>query len=768
MLITLTKPNKEPCATCPYNSCTYVKGSGKAGGIMLVGEAPGPEELKVRVPFIGKSGKLLTKVLKEVGIDRDNVWITNTVKCMCDPMETPKAKTIKLCAQYLWEEIKQVNPQLIVTLGRVPASALTKVKALGRERGSLHYTPTGIPIVVTYHPAYILRNPVAIRELRKDLQFASDYTKQRAEITYQPIQWQRVRPEDTSALITKYQPEHYSAVAYDVETFSRDNTLLCLGLSFEEGKAHVLDPNSVSWYATQLTQLFKNKDCIAHNKAFDYNVLRKYGVVMGKTVDTMLQSYILNGTVSAEVKSIHGLKRLVREELRIFDDYTKDIDPYYPTELHKAPLEVLYNYNAHDAGYTYLLHQAHSAKLTEQNNTYLEEILYPALEVVTEMENNGIKVDVPLLQEMQQELTEETNYLQRRARWLTGVDINLKSSGQMLWLLYEKLQLPVPMLSKKGTLTASREAINILLDFYPNHPILNLLLAYRDKEKMLGTFVKRFLLDRDAQDRIHCNFNLNATATGRMSASNPNLQQVSRGSLRNAFIATPNYKLINGDMAQAEIYGWAYLSGDQVLIDILRSGMDMHKSTASLMFNLKLEDVTKSQRTAAKCLSFGSVYGMSALRLARILKCNVIEAEELQEQFFRAYPQATAWLKETPQQIKNNNGIYTTIFGKELRFDIEGSFEEMKKKMTNYPVQNLANEVTMQAAVKFNELIKAGKLGDTRILLMVHDSIVPETREDVKAVGEELRKCMEYEYIPGFPLRADVECGPSWGTLTPI
>jgi DNA polymerase-1 len=299
------------------------------------------------------------------------------------------------------------------------------------------------------------------------------------------------------------------------------------------------------------------------------------------------------------------------------------------------------------------------------------------------------------------------------------------------------------------------------------HPIVDLLLQYRATKKLHSTYIQALLEAADENGRVHTTFNLHGTVTGRLSSSNPvNLQNIPRESdIRKIFIATPGFTIVEGDLAQAEVRGLAYYSRDRNLIDNILSGMDMHVRTACLMFNVRPEEVTKDMRQAAKRLTFGVIYQMSAESLAHELNISTTEAEELIERFFSAYPQAREWIEAIKQEALRV-GKVATPFGRTRRFGVitDTNRSEVLRQAVNAPIQSLASDVTLTA------LIKAGKElwgnPSTRLLLTVHDSILLETREDPVEVALWLRRIMSAPVLDGnVPFAADVKIGQSWGSL---
>lgn len=755
------------CTQCPLNEGIQVPGAGPpTADIVFVGEAPGAQELRERRPFIGPSGKLLDAVLEQAGISRSDVFVDNSVVCMTNPPRKPKAKEVRLCRERLHESVRAHKPKVVVALGKVAMTALLGInKPLGEESGSVRYVDSlGTHVIVTYHPAAVLRTPKLHRNLLKDVCKAKAVAESPTGVVQVPIKvgYEVIdNPDRLREFLNS--TDRCPRVALDVEN-APDNTLLCLGLSVEPGKTVVVTDSTLlnKDCCYKLSNWLRSKTCVGQNIKHDINVLRQADIFGARTgEDTMLASYILDATVGG-----HGLKQLVREHLDYYEDYAAPLDKYKDIGYDQCPRNELYRYNAHDAALTLLLSERLTEKLDADSKRVLQNILYPASDVLAAMEYRGVLTNVPYLNSLDEKLAAEIDSITKQLHEVAGVEFNPNSVPQLLDVMYKRLELPVP-----ARWSTDKEALQLLVDV-TGHPFPALMLEYRARKKFHSTTVRGLLSAVDSAGRAHTTFNLHTTATGRLSSSNPlNLQNVGREpEARNIFIPAPGATMIEIDLKQAEIRGWCWLSRDEALRKAIVSGTDLHTATACLMFGLAPGTVQKSQRTAAKRLSFGVLYQMTPQKLAAELKVSVPEAVELQRKFFAAYSQGYAWINKIQQQCLKDK-MYKTFFGRTLRFVVtQATQAEAMRKFVNYPVQNLASDITLSALIRVHNRITRGDFGRTKLLLTVHDSLLLETFEkNPVQIAREIVMEVERDVLDDWlPFEADGAIGPAWGALEQV
>ena len=728
--------------------------------LVLVGEAPGDTEVLEGKPFVGRAGQLLNKVLEEVGIDRDACYITNAVNCRPVPHRAPKAKEIVACRNRLIAEIRQRAPRMVVALGNAAVQALMGRHNMGDVHGTVNWcADVNAFVVPTYHPAAVLRSPGYYIDLIRDMQRAALYLHEKKVLTSvaQEVEYVTLHNHDHVLELVE-RLESLSEVAVDVETAS-DGSLLCIGLAWRGDKAVVVTKDALVDKRTvpMLNSALKGKVLIGHNLKFDVKQLWRAGVSDVRVgEDTMLMSYTLD-----ERPGVHKLKPLVRQYLNV-PDYDAPIREYYSHMEDCPPIE-LWKYNAYDAAYTYALRNVLRRELDADGTWLLHNVLYPAANVLACMEYTGIMVDREYLQGLASKLRDETQTLEQEMYHLIGRQFNPRSQKQLAQLLYHDLRLPIP----DGRWSTDKDALAVIQDF---HPLPAKILEYRGKLKMLRTYVEALLDAADDEGRVHTNFNLHGTVTGRLSSSDPiNLQNIPRTEeARNAFIATPGYTLVEADLSQAEVRVLAWYCKDPNLIKALAEGGDLHIRTASIMFRKKPEEVTKDLRQAAKRLSFATIYGQSVEALAKELGVSVTEAKELQEQFFSAFPRAREWIK-AQQELALATGVVTTPFRRKRRFEYitRDNKAEVLRQAVNAPIQSVASDITLSALIRVGH--KLGNNQNTRLLITVHDSILLETTEDPIEVARWMKQEMVGDVLDNtVPFDADVKIGPRWGSLKEV
>lgn len=728
--------------------------------LVLVGEAPGDTEVLEGKPFVGRAGQLLNKVLEEVGIDRDACYITNAVNCRPVPHRAPKAKEIAACRNRLIAEIRQRAPRMVVALGNAAVQALMGRHNMGDVHGTVNWcADVNAFVVPTYHPAAVLRSPGYYIDLIRDMQRVALYLHEKKVLTSvaQEVEYVTLHNHDHVLELVE-RLESLSEVAVDVETAS-DGSLLCIGLAWRGDKAVVVTKDALVDKRTvpMLNSALKGKVLIGHNLKFDVKQLWRAGVSDVRVgEDTMLMSYTLD-----ERPGVHKLKPLVRQYLNV-PDYDAPIREYYSRMEDCPPIE-LWKYNAHDAAYTYALRSVLRRELDADGTWLLHNVLYPAANVLACMEYTGIMVDREYLQGLASKLRDETQTLEQEMYHLIGRQFNPRSQKQLAQLLYHDLGLPIP----DGRWSTDKDALAAIQDF---HPLPAKILEYRGKLKMLRTYVEALLDAADDEGRVHTNFNLHSTVTGRLSSSDPiNLQNIPRTEeARNAFIATPGYTLVEADLSQAEVRVLAWYCKDPNLIKALAEGGDVHIRTACIMFRKKPKEVTKELRQAAKRLSFATIYGQSVEALAKELGVSVTEAKELQEQFFGTFPRAREWIK-AQQDLALATGVVTTPFRRKRRFEYitRDNKAEVLRQAVNAPIQSLASDITLTALIRMGH--KLGNSQSTRLLLTVHDSILLETPEDPVEIARWVKWEMVSQVLDGtVPFDADVKIGARWGELKEV
>ncbi|MDO5733736.1 MAG: DNA polymerase I [Eubacteriales bacterium] len=417
------------------------------------------------------------------------------------------------------------------------------------------------------------------------------------------------------------------------------------------------------------------------------------------------------------------------------------------------------------------LAEEQSEALAEKGMTELAyEIEFPLAELLARMELSGIYVDRAELKSFAEELSEEVSALEKQIYELAGSEFNLNSSQQLAKVLYEDLALPSGKKTKSGYAST---AVDELKRLEAEHPIIPLLLQYRELSKLLNGFVLSLDKYIESDGRIHTHFNQLLTATGRLSSAEPNLQNIPIRSekgreIRRVFKATPGKLLLSADYSQIELRLLAAFSGDENLTKAFREGQDIHRMTALNLFP-ELEEIGQRERAIAKTVNFSIVYGISAFSLAGDLKLSVAEAKRYIDSYHRSYPKVQPWL-DAQVKAAEESGYVSTMLGRrralpELKAKNYNSRQYAVRQAMNAPVQGSAADLIKVAMLKVDRAIRKAKL-DAKLILQIHDELILELDPaDLSAVSELLHQEMIEAYDIGLPLETSLDEGESWYEL---
>ncbi len=503
----------------------------------------------------------------------------------------------------------------------------------------------------------------------------------------------------------------------------------------------------------------------AQNWKFDARVLGRYGFqVAGPTGDPMVAAYLLD-PVRGSYKLDDLAQRLLQHHMIAYADIAEGLHHFG-----YVPLEKAVTYAAEDADATLRLAIRLRAELESEGMLALyDELELPLAPVLARMEDRGILLDGHVLARLSEELSQRIADSEVKCHTLAGEEFNLGSPKQLGVILFDKMGLPPSKKTKTGYSTDVTVLEKLSLQ---GHEIAQSLLAWRHDSKLRSTYTD--VLPTLAWDdgRIHTNFRQTRTATGRLASNEPNLQNIPIRTedgrrIREAFVAAPGHRLISADYSQVELRLLAHLSEDPILLESFQAGEDIHRRTASEIFDVPPLMVSADQRRAAKAINFGIVYGMGQLRLARELSIPRAEAKEYLERFRGRYEGITAW-QDAVLKAAHENGYVTTMLGRrrpipELRSPSARDVAQGERIATNTPVQGSAADLLKLAMIRIDaELMK--HFPEARLLLTVHDELVLEVPEDqVQAVSELTRSSMEKVYPVAVPLLVDLGVGAHWG-----
>jgi DNA polymerase I len=506
---------------------------------------------------------------------------------------------------------------------------------------------------------------------------------------------------------------------------------------------------------------------IGQHVKYEWLVLRKYDIdYQGVLFDTMLMSYVLDPG-----KPSHGLDALALEYLRYQTITFEDVAGKGKKQItfDKVTIDVALRYASEDADVAFQLAATMEPLLEQRGLRGLHDTLeLPLTYVLADLEQIGICVDASILQEQGVELDIEIKALQDQLdAYNDGEELNANSPKQLREVLFEKLNLPI----KKRTQSGPSTDQEVLEQLAPMHPLPELILEYRQLSKLKTTYIDALpALIRADTHRVHTDFNQNVAATGRLSSSNPNLQNIpirtARGrQIRKAFVPQAGWKLITADYSQIELRIMAHLSEDPSMLQAYQQGLDVHALTASRIFGIEVKDVTREQRGIGKTINFGVLYGMGAHRLANELKITHTEAKTYIENYFAQFEKISTFFEELVHKAERT-GEAVTMFGRRRalpEIHSKGGLRAFAERVAmNSPIQGTAADIIKLAMVSLQAKIKAQGL-PLHMLLQVHDELVFECApEAVEAACALIKAEMEGVYTLKAPLKVDIAVGDTW------
>ncbi len=574
------------------------------------------------------------------------------------------------------------------------------------------------------------------------------------------------------------------AFAFDTETTSIDYMEAKLvGLSFccEAGKAaYVPMAHNYEGAPVQLAMelvlskirpLLENpeKTIIGQNLKYDISVMARHGVsIKAKVIDTMLESYVLNS-----VASRHNMDALALNYLGLSTVHFEDIAGKGVKQLtfNQIELDKAGHYAAEDADITFRLHQVLWPRLQAEGRlaSVYQDIEIPLVPILSDVERGGVLLDEEQLKLQSRELEKRLHELEQEAYGLAGEEFNLGSPKQLQQIFFEKLGLPVIKKTPKGQPSTAEP---VLQELALDYPLPKVIMEYRGLSKLKSTYTDQ-LPKQIAQStgRIHTSYHQAVTATGRLSSSDPNLQNIPIRTqegrrVRRAFIAPDGYKIMAADYSQIELRIMAHLSQDKGLIHAFKNGLDIHKATAAEVFGGAVSDVSDDHRRSAKAINFGLIYGMSAFGLSRQLNISRGAAQDYIDLYFNRYPGVKDYMDRT-RALAADQGYVETIFGRRLYLpEIRASNfqrrQAAERTAINAPMQGTAADIIKKAMITVHGWLASSNL-DTRMTMQVHDELVLEVPEgNVQEVASGVEKLMSSAVELCIPLVVEAGVGDNW------
>ncbi len=573
--------------------------------------------------------------------------------------------------------------------------------------------------------------------------------------------------------------------AFDTETTSLnylDARLVGLSFAIEPGTAAYLPlvhdyigapeqldfDNTLSLFKPLLEDSEQHK--VGQNLKYDRHILLNHGIdLQGIEHDTMLESYVLDSTATR-----HDMDSLAEKHLGRTTIHFEDIAGKGKKQLtfNEIDLEQAGPYAAEDADITIQLHQTLYPQL-EATPTLLSvyrSLEIPLLPVINTLERNGVNIDIWMLQQQSDQLAHQINKAEQQAHAIAEETFNLGSPKQLGAILYDKLELPVLKKTPKGQPSTAESVLQDLAD--DGYELPQVIMAYRSLSKLKSTYTDRLPEQvNKSTGRIHTSYHQAVTATGRLSSSDPNLQNIPIRSeegrkIREAFVAPEGYTILAADYSQIELRIMAHLSQDAGLLSAFAAGEDIHRHTASEIFNVNLDDVTDDQRRSAKAINFGLIYGMSSHGLSKQLGIDRTQAADYMHVYFERYPGVKNYMNTTRDQAKHD-GYVETLFGRRLYLPEINSSNGMRRQYAertaiNAPMQGTAADIIKRAMIAIQTWL-ASEPTDIRMIMQVHDELVFEVpTEQLSTAQETIEGYMERAADLAVPLEVGIGTGINW------
>ena len=574
-------------------------------------------------------------------------------------------------------------------------------------------------------------------------------------------------------------------IAFDTETTSlnyMDAELVGVSFCIEEGEAaYVPVAHDYPDAPTQLSREFvldalkpilesSNIIKVGQYIKYDKNVLANYDITLnGIGFDTMLESYVLNSTAQRHDMDSLALAYLGHKTIHFEDIAGKGAKQL---TFNQIALEEAGPYAAEDADITLRLHNIIWAKLKEipELKNLLIDVEVPLACVLSRMEQEGVLIDSQRLSQQSQDLAARIAELEKEVHEEAGEPFNLGSTKQLQHILFEKMSLPIIKKTPKGAPSTSED---VLQELALEYPLPKKIMEYRGLTKLKNTYTDKLpKMINHRTGRVHTSYHQAITATGRLSSTDPNLQNIPIRNeegrrVRQAFVPRKGNKFVAADYSQIELRIMAHLSGDKGLLDAFAHGKDIHKATASEVFGVPLDEVTTEQRRSAKAINFGLIYGMSAFGLAKQLNIPRNEAQKYMDLYFERYPGVLEYMDSTRESAKEK-GYVETVFGRRLYLpDIKASNGARRKgaerAAINAPMQGTAADIIKMAMIKVDDWISKNAADDVTMMMQVHDELVFEIKEDkVDSYVKTINTLMESAATLNVPLVVEAGVGENW------
>jgi uracil-DNA glycosylase family 4 len=787
------------CERCFLHETTErvcVMGSGNPKSkIMIIGEAPGENESNTGRVFSGRAGQLLDTLLTEAGLDRDEVYVTNVVKCRPPENRRPDRVEFESCRLYLEREAAEVDPRWVLLLGNAALQAVAKKSGITTKRGVRLEIKDPVwaerEVMATFHPAYILRNPGQHSTLAEDVKRFARMIK--GEFQVVPVRSKYVGNIATVKWLRRQLDAlpPGSVVSYDVENRGRpwesEWDIVCLGVSWDGETSYVVplshpqSPFRSRWrdILRYLGPSLRRVDTklVAQNGKHDNQQLAGARVFLEHRFDIMLAAHLLDEN---RPKNLGFLSQSV-----LGADVYKGMVETKPDKIMKEPLKKICAYNGYDVGYTHQIYPRLREELLEQPRLtrLYAKLMMPASHVIQQVETAGMYVDKKRLYHrmavLQGEIDDRKAVLHENLpksmqKDSKGDPFNFNSTQQLGRWLFSKKGLGLsPLETTKSGAPSTKEAV---LLHYHEHPAIRALLEYRTLQlKWMNTYLLPWSLKLDTRSRLHTTYKLYGTVTGRLSGD---LQQVPRDSfIRTVIGAPPGWCFVQADYSQIELRIAAHVSKDRRMRRAFLTGEDLHLAMAASLTGKLPKDVTKEERKLAKAVNFGFLYGMFPKKFQAYafenygVVVSLPEAELARQKYFSMFRDLEAW-HDRQKRVAHNYHRVVSPLGRirhlpDILSSDNGVRMEAERQAINSPVQATASDLMLFSMVQLQpqldprQAFLVGTLHDA-IFLQVREEAVEDLVPVVKDVMENLPLKKTFGLDLDIPIISEVEYDQHW------
>lgn len=776
------------CNDCPFKmyECVDIpEPASKEVDIIIVGEAPGQQEVAKNKFFIGPSGDLLKSSLKRVGGEGLKYYITNALHCRPPQGSGTDKKAIVACNPRLLREVSTVKHKAIIALGNAAIRSLTgsfEHKVTQLRGANLRLNKTDTVIFPVIHPAAVLRSGSLLTQFEQGLQECVDYIKNERPkkdpgVTNYAVARSLDMAKAMAAKLLNQAPG--TVVAADIETGGLrflDDSIRAASLCYNKNAVWII-PYEFIYTFKEVFESSKFR-FVWHNGKFDIKFLKSFGVNARVDEDTMLMHYALN-----ETRGTHGLEQLSTIFLGAaqYDISGKYLDPEFGYS--KTPESILYPYMAKDSDYTLQLFNYFNQTLEKNKGPKFayQKIMIPASGFLTKVEAVGIKVDKNYLDRLSVEVGQERSDLAQQIETIASLywdpDLYKRETGaktadavflisspkQLLWLLQR---------ITGRYISSTNEATLVEMESDDETGFIRLILKWREVTKQLSTYISGMRDHIQSDGRIHSTYLIHGTETGRLSSRQPNLQNIPRNSkLRKMFVPREGYTFIEVDYSQAELRVLAALSGDPWLKQVYVDGKDLHHEVAVSMFGV---DYDNEDRVRAKAINFGIAYGLTGYSLERDFNLKPGEGQKMVDGWYARMPRAAEYLRKKRQSVYTGK-LLTTPLGRQRRFGLVTgeNINAIQNQATNFEIQSVASDMTLLSGVELFDKLYEGC--SAYIVNIVHDSMLIECPDDFAIISSAIAEIKEVmESVPNkwlsidVPFKVDFKIGKSWGELEKI